>query len=429
MNAFPYEDGRLMCGEHSAAELATNYGTPLYVYSREKIVHEFTRLREAFAAADPVVCYSVKANSTLGVLQVIAEEGGSFDIVSGGELHRVLAVGGDPQTVIFAGVGKTDAEIAAAVDAGILMFDVESEPELDAISVVAAERRTVAPVALRINPDVDAKTHAKTTTGVKGNKFGIDYERAVELADKVLDDPNLRLAGIHMHIGSPVYTTDPYEQAATKAASLVRLLRGAGHEIDWINLGGGFGLDYKPGQTPPIEDYAAAIVPHVTGVGCRLALEPGRSIVGNAGVLLTELTYVKREGGKRFLIVDAAMNDLVRPAMYDAYHGLWPVNADDVPADIGDVPGLEPADVVGPVCESSDCFAKDRPLPEMARGDLLAIFSAGAYGSVMASNYNTRCRPAEVMVDGEAVHVLRRRETYDDLIAHEPLLVTPVATS
>ena len=421
MNAFPYTDGHLHCDGVPADTLAEQYGTPLYVYSAGKIRYEFNRLRDAFAAVDPVVCYSVKANSTLGVLEVIVGEGGSFDIVSGGELHRVLAAGGDPQNVIFAGVGKTDAEINAALAADILMFDVESEPELDAIARVAAQHGQVAPVALRINPDVDAKTHSKTTTGVRGNKFGIDYERGLELADRVLKSPHLRLTGIHMHIGSPVYTVDPYEQAAKKAADLVRAFRAAGHETSWINLGGGFGLDYRPGQTPPIDEYAAAIVPHVQSVGCRLALEPGRSIVGNAGVLLTRLTYVKREGGKRFLIVDAAMNDLVRPAMYDAYHGLWPTQSDAVPDDLSDAAGFETADVVGPVCESSDCFAKDRPLPEMVRGELMAIFSAGAYGSTMASNYNSRPRPAEVMVDEGKVHILRHRETYDDLIRHEPL--------
>ena len=422
MNAFPYRDGELHCEAVPVSRLASEHGTPLYVYSAAKIRYEFNRLRTAFAAADPVVCYSVKANGTLGVLQVIVEEGGSFDIVSGGELHRVMAAGGDPQNVIFAGVGKTDAEITAALDADILMFDVESEPELDAIAAVARQRGEIAPVALRINPDVDAKTHAKTTTGKKGNKFGIDYERGLELADKVLRTDSLRLSGIHMHIGSPVYTVEPYEEAAKKAAALVRRFRDAGHETNWINLGGGFGLDYRPGQTPPIDAYADVIVPHVTGVDCRLALEPGRSIVGNAGVLLTELTYVKREGGKRFLIVDAAMNDLVRPAMYDAYHGVWPTQAENVPADLAEVDGYEPADVVGPVCESSDCFAKDRPLPEMTRGELMAIFSAGAYGSTMASNYNSRPRPAEVLVDGDEVHVLRRRETYDDLTAHESLV-------
>ena len=425
MNAFPYIDGCLHCEEVAVADLAAEYGTPLYVYSKNKVLTEFSRLRDAFAAADPVVCYSVKANGTLGILETINEAGGSFDIVSGGELHRVLAAGGDPQNVIFAGVGKTDEEIEAALEAGILMFDVESEPELDAIAAVARRRGEVAPVALRINPDVDAKTHAKTTTGVKGNKFGIDYERGVELADKVLGTDALNLTGIHMHIGSPVYTTAPYEDAAKKAAALVTAFREAGHETSWINLGGGFGLDYKPGQTPPIEEYAAAILPHVLGVSCRLALEPGRSIVGNAGVLLTELTYVKREGGKRFLIVDAAMNDLVRPAMYDAYHGVWPAASDVVPDDLSNADGFEAADVVGPVCESSDCFARDRPLPEMVRGELMAIFSAGAYGSTMASNYNARRRPAEIMVDGREVHLLRRRETYDDLIAHEQLMATP----
>ena len=417
---FEYRSGQLFCEEVAVAELAREYGTPLWIYSRSAVLDELRKLKEAFAAADPTVCYSVKANGNLSILRLIGEEGCSFDIVSGGELFRVQQAGQDTSRVIFAGVGKTGPEIRAALQAGILMFNVESEPELDAIAEMAAEVGTVASVALRLNPDVDAKTHSKTTTGKRGNKFGIDIERGVQLADKILEEPRLKLAGIHMHLGSPIYTVDPYREAVGKAVDLVRQLRNAGHKTDWINLGGGFGLDYTPGQTPPISDYADVIVPPVLEAGCRLALEPGRSIVGNAAVLVGETVYVKREGGKRFVILDTAMNDLVRPAMYDSFHGIWPVTSDDVPADLSQPPtGLEPADVVGPVCESSDCFAKDRRLPDVSRGDLLAIYSAGAYGTTMSSNYNARPRGAEVLVDGSNVRVIRQRETLEDLVAGE----------
>lgn len=417
---FEYRDNQLHCESVPVLSLAAEFGTPLWVYSQASILKEFNALKEAFAEADPTICYSVKANSNLSILKLLNDAGSSFDIVSGGELERVKHAGADTTRVCFAGVGKTDPEIRAALEADILMFNVESEPELDAISSVAAAMGVVAPVALRLNPDIDAKTHAKTTTGKKGNKFGIDVERGGELADKVLADAHLELRGIHIHLGSPIYTTDPYDAAADKAVEVIADLRARGHKTNWINLGGGFGLDYKPGQTPPIAEYANVIVPKVLAADCRLALEPGRAIVGNAGVLLSEVVYVKREGGKRFVIQDAAMNDLVRPAMYESYHGIWPVRSDDVPADLANAPEtMEPADVVGPVCESGDCFAKDRRLPELNRGDLVATFSAGAYGTVMSSNYNTRPRGAEVLVDGDSYRLIRRRETYDDLLAAE----------
>ncbi|MCL4153841.1 UNVERIFIED_CONTAM: hypothetical protein GTU68_000819 [Idotea baltica] len=290
------------------------------------------------------------------------------------------------------------------------MFNVESEPELLAISRIAADMGVVAPVALRLNPNVDGKTHKKTTTGVKGNKFGMDIERHNELADKVLEDPHLELRGIHLHIGSPINTTDPYAQAAQKALDVVTELRKKGHQTNWINLGGGFGLSYKKDQAPTADVYADVIVPFVQKAECRLALEPGRSIAGNAGVLIGEVIYTKREGGKLFYIQDAAMTELIRPAMYDSYHTIWPVT----PA-----VGCEAADVVGPVCESGDYFAKDRHLPPMEQGDLLCTFSAGAYGTVMSSNYNSRPRGAEVLVDGDSHRLIRRRETWEDLVAHE----------
>ncbi len=421
MDSFQYKNDELHREDVPVSKLAEEFGTPLWIYSKAKLVHEYKQIQKAFAAVDPVICYSVKANSNLSLLKVLSEEGCSFDVVSGGELFRVREAGADTTKVAFAGVGKTDEEIRFALENDILMFNVESEPELDAISNIAAEMGKVAPVALRLNPDVDGKTHAKTTTGKKGNKFGMDFERHNELADKVLADPHLELRGIHMHIGSPINTTDPYRQSAEKALNIVKELRKKGHQTNWINLGGGFGLNYRGDEAANAQEYADVIVPFVQEAECRLALEPGRSIAGNAGILISEVVFVKHEGGKRFVIQDAAMNDLVRPAMYDSFHKLWPVKpAVPAPVDFeADVEGCSLVDIVGPVCESCDYFAKDRSFPEVARGDLIATFSAGAYGTVMSSNYNSRRRGTEVLVDGAEIKVIRRKETYEDLIAHE----------
>lgn len=421
METFSYRNGQLFCEDVDVAGLAGEFGTPLWIYSSARILHELGAIREAFAAVDPVICYSVKANSNLSILKLLADAGSSFDVVSGGELYRVRQAGADTSKVVFAGVGKTRDEIREALEAGILMFNVESEPELDAIGEVAAEVGCIAPVALRLNPDIDARTHAKTTTGKRGNKFGMDIERHNELAAKVLTNSHLALRGIHMHLGSPILTTDPYAAAADKALQVVRDLRERGHDINWINLGGGFGLSYERDEAPGAEAYAAVVVPAVREARCRLALEPGRCIVGNAGILVTRVIYNKREGGKRFIIQDGAMNDLVRPAMYDSFHRVWPVQPSVPLPDTltGDIAGCEPADVVGPICESGDYFARARSLPPVEPGDLLSVFSAGAYGTVMSSNYNSRCRAAEILVDGDQYRLIRRRETYDDLIAAE----------
>jgi len=421
MEPFNYRNGELYCEDVRVADLAAEYGTPLWVYSQAKFLHEFRAIRDAFAAVDPVLCYSVKANSNLSLLKLLNEAGSSFDVVSGGELYRVQQAGADTTRVVFAGVGKTDDEIRFALSANILMFNVESEAELDAISAVANSMGRTAPVALRLNPDIDAKTHAKTTTGKKGNKFGMDIERGAVLAAKVLADPHLELRGIHMHLGSPILTTDPYEAAAKKALEVVRTLRAAGHKTNWINLGGGFGLSYRGDEAPPVSRYAEVIVPYVTQAECRLALEPGRRICGNSGILVTQVIYTKREGGKLFVIQDGGMNDLVRPAMYDSFHRIWPVRpAVAPPADFeAEIPGCEPADVVGPICESGDFLAKARWLPPVGRGDLLSVFSAGAYGTAMSSHYNSRPLGAEVLVDGQTVRLIRRRETYADLVTTE----------
>jgi diaminopimelate decarboxylase len=421
MQPFQYRHGELCCEDVPVTRLADEFGTPLWIYSKAFLLHQLRQIQEAFAACEPVLCYSVKANSNLGILKTMADAGSSFDVVSGGELYRVKAAGADTTKVVFAGVGKTDDEIRFALESNILMFDVESEGELDAIAAVAGSMNVVAPVALRLNPDIDAKTHAKTTTGKKGNKFGMDIERFQQLADKVLADKRLKLCGIHMHLGSPILTTEPYAEAAKKAIDVVRTLRQNGHDIQWINLGGGFGISYRGNEGPPAQAYADVIVPAVKEAGCRLALEPGRFIVGNSAVLVSRVVYTKDEGGKHFIIQDGAMNDLIRPAMYDSFHRMWPVKpAVEMPAEVeGELPGCRKADVVGPICESGDFFAKDRYLPPMHRGDLLAIFSAGAYGTAMSSNYNSRPRACEVLIDGGKVTVIRRRETYADLIKHE----------
>ena len=421
MNAFQYRNGQLFCEDVPVAKLVEQHGTPLWIYSKAHFLHQLGQIQTAFAEVDPVVCYSVKANGNLSILKLMAQAGSSFDVVSGGELFRVKKAGADTTKVVFAGVGKTDEEIRFALECNILKFDVESEAELDAIAFVAKSMGTIGRVALRLNPDIDAKTHSKTTTGKKGNKFGMDIERASQLAEKVLKNPHLQLSGIHMHLGSPILTTDPYEAAAKKAVEVVREYRSKGHPIHWINLGGGFGISYRNNEGLPASEYAKVIVPHVKEAGCRLTLEPGRFIAGNSGILISQVIFRKVEGGKTFLIQDGGMNDLIRPAMYDSFHRVWPVTPSvEMPEVVeGEIAGCEKVDVVGPICESSDYFAKDRYLPPMQRGDKLAIFSAGAYGTAMSSNYNAKPLAAEILCDGETSKVIRRRQTLDELIANE----------
>ena len=424
MDHFHYQDGHLFCEDLPVSELAAQHGTPLYLYSQNAILGQLRALQAAFAELEPLVCYSVKANSNLSILRVMAEHGSGFDVVSGGELYRVGVAGGDPGQTVFAGVGKTDEEIAAALSAGVLMFNVESEAELDAIARVATAQGVQAPVAFRVNPDVDPKTHRYISTGNKESKFGMDIERSLNLAERVKDLKSITMIGVHMHIGSQITTTEPYAGAAGKAVDIIARMRAMGHPIAWFNMGGGFGIGYRGGEAKPVAEFARAVVPAIRATGCRLAMEPGRVIAGNSGILVSRVLYTKQSGDKRFLIQDAAMNDLIRPALYESFHRIWPV---DVPAGFPAPPtdyeaaieGTQPWDVVGPVCESGDFLAKDRALPPLDRGALLATFSAGAYGMVMASNYNTRPRAAEILVDGSEVIVARRRETLDELIAQE----------
>ena len=470
MDHFAYRNGELYCEDVPVARIASEVGTPLYVYSRATVLHHYEALSQAFAAVDPLICYSVKANPNLAILTLLAQAGAGFDVVSGGELFRVLKAGGRPDEIVFAGVGKTDAEMEQALQAGILMFDVESEPELDALADCARRLETCARVALRVNPDVDPHTHTYIATGKRGTKFGIDLETAFRLASEWPAGDRVRLAGVHMHIGSQITEVAPYVEALTKVAKFVEHVAAAGHEIEYLNLGGGFGIFYREHEAPPAAAFAERLVPMLRRLGRKVVMEPGRFIVGNAGILLTRVTFVKTAGPTRFVIVDAGMNDLIRPTLYQAYHKIWPVRASSGPPDIAEnspqrtqrtqrtqtragiqnpefeesrmaavrildssnssnssnsFPSASSAssavncDVVGPICESGDFFAKDRPLPPVARGDLLSIFSAGAYGMSMASNYNARCRAAEVLVEGATWRLIRRRESYSDLIAPE----------
>src|SRR3954454_11739762 len=350
MDYFHYRDGQLYCEETPVAGLAQEYGTPLYVYSQGAFLGTLKTLQTAFAEVDPLVCYSVKANSNLGILKVMAEHGSGFDVVSGGELLRVETAGGSASKSVFAGGGKTDEEIEAGLKAGLLMFNVESEAELDAIARVAARVGRVAPIALRVNPDVDPRTHRYISTGKKESKFGMDIDRSLRLAGAVASIPSVSMIGMHMHIGSQITSTEPYGGAVSKGVEIIAQLRAMGHPIACYNMGCGFGINYKKHEARPIEEFARVIVPAVKATGCRLAMEPGRVISGNAGILVSRVIYTKQSGDKRFLIQDAAMNDLIRPSLYEAFHKIWPVSSPTgLPDDFEKgLPGAEPWDVVGP---------------------------------------------------------------------------------
>jgi diaminopimelate decarboxylase len=424
MDHFHYRDRALYCEDVPLRVLAETYGTPLYVYSKATLLHHLGQLQKAFAPVAPLICYSIKTNGNLGVCRVMAEAGAGFDVTSGGELHRALLAGARGDQIVFAGVGKTDAEFRYALDNNVFLFNVESEAELYALADVARAVGKPAAAALRVNPDLPPKTHAKTDTSVKGVKFGFDIDTVLDVARGVVGNPHVRVVGLHMHLGSPILKTDPYREGAAKGLRLIAELRKQGHPIGVLNMGGGFGIHYRKQEAQPAQAFADVIVPAVQEAKCRLVLEPGRFIVGNAGVLLSRVIYTKESGGKRFLIQDAAMNDLIRPTLYDSFHRIWPAEPPPgtpaPPEDYeADIPNTVKQDVVGPVCESGDFLAKDRRLPLLKRGDLLATFSAGAYGMAMASNYNSRPRAAEVLVEGSAHRLVRRRETFEDLVAPE----------
>jgi diaminopimelate decarboxylase len=409
----------LYCESVSLPKLAEKYGTPLYVYSAATIHERYAAFDRAFRDIPHTICYSVKANSNLSILRLLAKKGCGFDVVSGGELERVLIADKKAaRNVVFSGVGKTREELTAALKAGILLFNVESESELWALAECAGRLRKTAPIALRVNPDVAAETHPYISTGLHKHKFGVPIGDARALYAKASGTRYLKALGVSVHIGSQITDPTPFGEAMVRVADLVRELRSDGHSIDYVDAGGGLGISYDKSNAAEfpaqVDTYARLLAAPLRELEVRLLLEPGRSIVGPAGILLTSVVYKKANGGKRFLVVDAAMNDLIRPALYGAHHEIMPVTLRAESAEKREV-----ADVVGPVCETGDFFARDRTLPVVEEGDLLAILDAGAYGMVLASNYNTRPRPAEVLVAGKSAKVIRRREKVPDLLRAE----------
>ncbi len=424
MDNFIYRDGQLYCESVAVTKIAEEVGTPTYIYSAATFLDHYNKLATAFAELKPIICYSIKSCGNLAIIRLLAKAGAGMDVVSGGELYRAVKGGADTSQIVFAGVGKTDAEINQALDAKIGWFNIESESELANLIEIASKRKVTTKAALRVNPDVDPKTHRHTTTGKRESKFGVDLERARSVFAQFGRNDAVRLTGIHLHIGSPVMAIEAYEQAITKTLAMIEDLRHDGFTIDTLDIGGGFRADYEGPGSPTYTDYAARIVPLLSGKSLQVILEPGRTISANAAILLTRTQYVKQSGDKQFVIVDGSMTELIRPALYDAYHFVWPAQPGNgfVPDPRWkgiNFPGTKMVDVVGPVCESGDFLAKERPLPPIKRGDLIAVFTAGAYGFVMASHYNARPNAAEVLVEGEKYTVIRRRETYEDLTRAE----------
>ena len=428
MHLFQYRDGKLHCEDVDLACVAEKFGTPLYVYSAVTILDHYTRLDAALAPLDHLIWYAVKANSNRAILKLLADADAGFDIVSGGELFRVLRAGGDPAKCTFAGVGKSREEIEFACEQGVYSFNVESESELEQIDQIAGEKNLRAPIALRANPDVDPHTHEYISTGSRENKFGIALGQLLAVYEGAAKMRNIEIVGVQMHIGSQITEAEPFASAIRKTTPLVRELKSK-YGIKFFSIGGGMGIIYRRalesgsgkwwhdhgGESSAfsIRDYADAIVPPLRDLGIRILVEPGRFLVGSAGVLLTRVRYIKQTAEKKFAIVDAGMNDLIRPALYHSYHEIAPVK------EPSKSPNLEKIDIVGPVCESGDFFALDREMPEVHEGDLLAIMSAGAYGFVMASNYNSRPSPAEALVHGDKVSLIRERQTWEDLVRGE----------
>jgi len=418
MNHFHYRNREMFAEEVPLKRIAHEVGTPAYIYSLATLKRHYKVFDQAFAKVPHIVCFSVKANSNLALLRTFANEGSGFDIVSGGELFRALKAGGDPKKIVFSGVGKKKEEIEYALATGVLMFNVESEEELVTLNEIAAGTGKKAPISLRVNPDVDPQTHPYISTGMKKAKFGVDIRKSLETYKKALSLSNIDVVGVDCHIGSQLTSVTPFVDALAKVREyLDRVLAGEmkkeGAQIRYLDLGGGLGINYHD-ETPPLPaEYANAVVQGLEGLNITLILEPGRVIVGNAGILLTEVQYIKETDTKTFVIVDAGMNDLIRPALYGSYQAIQPVVENKAEKIV--------ADVVGPICESGDFFAKDREIGRPKRGDLLAVMSAGAYGFTMASNYNSHPKPPEVLVDGEKYYVVRKRESLDDLINGETI--------
>jgi diaminopimelate decarboxylase len=430
VHSFRYRDGHLYCENVDLVRVAEQLGTPIYVYSAGTILDHYTRLDAALAPLDHLICYAVKANSNRAILKLLADAGAGFDIVSGGELYRVIAAGGDPAKCTFAGVGKSRTEIEYALEQRVYSFNVESEAELEHVGRIAGEKETRAPIALRVNPDVDPHTHEYISTGSHENKFGIALDRIGAIYEQAAKMRNVEILGIQMHIGSQIAEAKPFASAIGKVAPLVRELKSK-YGIKFLSVGGGMGIIYQRALESgsgkwwndhrsesfafSVRDYAGAIVPPLRELDVRILVEPGRFLVGNAGVLLTRVRYIKKTGAKKFAIVDAGMNDLIRPALYQSYHEIVPVEEPSTSTS----KSSEKIDIVGPVCESGDFFALDREMPELHEGDLLAIMSAGAYGFAMASNYNSRPLSAEALVRGDQLALIRKRQTWQDLVRGE----------
>jgi diaminopimelate decarboxylase len=414
MNYFHYRNGHLFAEDVAVKEIADRVGTPAYIYSARTLRRHFRVVSDAFEGTNTIICFAMKALSNLSILKLFNDLGAGFDIVSVGELMRCLKVGADPAKIVFSGVGKTDSEIEAAINADILMINVESRPELHRVSEVASRLRRSARVSLRVNPDLDPGTHPHISTGHRDSKFGIPLSQVREYYAEARRLPSLELAGLSTHIGSQITETSPFIEAAQKVAAIVRDLRVDGIPLNYLDLGGGLGIPYQEEPPEPVE-YATALLGPLRELGVKIIIEPGRVLVGNAGILVTRVLYVKETDVKRFVVVDGAMNDLIRPVLYEAYHEIRPVEQRAQAS-------LQTADVVGPVCESGDFFAREREVPELRAGELLSIMSAGAYGFVMASNYNSRPRAPEVIVDGARFHVVRERESFDDLVRGERIV-------
>lgn len=417
MDHFNYHDGALHAEDVPLSRIAAEVGTPVYVYSAATLTRHFGLFRQALDWTDHLVCFAVKANSNLAVLKLMGDMGAGMDVVSGGEYARARAAGVPGERIVFSGIGKTLVEMRQAIEGGIRQFNIESEPEMRALSALAVSMGAEVPVAIRVNPDVDAKTHEKIATGKSENKFGIPIARAHEVYAEAAGLPGLRVVGVDVHIGSQLTDLEPYRLAYRKVAELTRALRAEGHSITRLDLGGGLGIPYRrDNNAPPLPiEYGQVIRDTVGDLGCEIEIEPGRNIVGNAGILLTSVIYLKEGEGRDFLIVDAAMNDLLRPSMYGAHHDIVPVTEPALGAD------LRAVDVVGPVCESGDTFQKGTQLPGQASGDLVAFRSAGAYGAVMASEYNSRPLVPEVLVSGDQFAVIRARPTFEEMLARDTI--------
>ena len=416
MKNFDYRNNEFYCEDIKIEDVAKRVGTPFYLYSQKSIIDNYRAFDEAFKEIDHLICYSCKANSNLSICRLLKEQGAGADVVSGGELYRALKIGVEPKRIVFSGVGKTREEIEYALKNNILMLNVESIPELELTDEIAGRLKKKAPIALRINPDIDPNTHPHISTGLAKSKFGIEISRAKEVYKKAKELENIEVLGIHMHIGSQITELEPFVDSLGKIVELIKELEKEGIELRYLDIGGGLGISYKKGEkTPTPKEFAKKLLSLIKGLKYRIILEPGRAIIGDAGILVTKVLYVKKTSKKNFVIVDAAMNDLIRPSLYDAYHEIIPIGKSKVQSPKSKVM----VDVVGPVCESGDYLAKDRELAEVKSGDLLAILDAGAYGFSMSSNYNARPKVAEILVEKDKYCIIRKREGYKDLIRGE----------